>query len=257
VLEEFARDWGYLGVFVCLVLTGLGFPWPEELFVVLGGSLAGHPELGIYWWIMLPVCIVAVVISDGFLYAIGRLWGPRLVKYAWVKKHLLPPDRLERIERNFHEYGVKILLFARLTPGFRAPIFFTAGLTKLPLGLYILADGLYAIPGVSLLFFLGYYFTESLVNLIRENAGPVKWTVIVIVLGGVAAYLIYRHFRRPVVEGDPEEMPPIVEQVTTKIIFPKGHEGTHGHHPAGENHQPAAPPDAVEKPQADPEKSPS
>jgi membrane protein DedA with SNARE-associated domain len=230
--EEFFKSWSYLGIFLGIMATGLGFPMPEELPVVIGGALAGK-EL-VYWWLMLPVCIAGVIIGDGFLYGIGRLWGPRLVQYSWVKKRLLPPDRLARIEHNFHEYGTKILLFARLTPGVRAPIFLTAGITRVPLARFLLADGIYAIPGVSLLFFLGYWFTDNMVKLVEQDADKVKYIIILVVIIAVVAYFAYRYFRRPVVTGDPEEMPPLVEQVTTKIMLPKDHEHHHHHH---DNHE--------------------
>src|ERR1700677_2783983 len=138
---------------------------PEELPVVLGGALVGsnssneHPK----FFLMLPVCIIGVVVGDSLLYGIGRLWGAWLVENSFVKKHLLSPDRLEEIRANFTKHGVKILLFARLTPGIRAPIFLTAGITRLPIYQFLLADGVYAIPRVTLLFFLGWYFTDTMV----------------------------------------------------------------------------------------------
>src|SRR5690349_9715645 len=155
---------------------------PEELPVIVGGALAGTSTAGeIHWWIMLPVCIIAVIIGDGMLYSLGRLWGPRLVEYAWVKKRLLPPERLERIKHNFQVHGIKILLFARLTPGIRGPVFFTAGLTKLSMARFVLADGLYAVPGVSVLFFLGYWFAGSIVGLI-EDVERVKYIIFIVML---------------------------------------------------------------------------
>ena len=71
-MEEFLKDWGYLGVFLGIVATGLGLPMPEELPVVIGGGLVGGGQAN-FW--MLPVCIVCVVIGDSFLYGIGRVWG--------------------------------------------------------------------------------------------------------------------------------------------------------------------------------------
>jgi membrane protein DedA with SNARE-associated domain len=226
-MEEFLQEWGYLGIFVGILLTGIGFPMPEELPVVLGGALAGHGSAT--WWIMLPVCIVGVVIGDSFLYLIGRLWGPRLLQYNWVKTKLLPPERLAKIEHNFQQHGIKILLFARMTPGIRAPIFFTAGLTRLSLLRFLVADGIYAVPGVSLLFFLGYWFTEGMVNLIKNDIEHVKSIIIIAVILAVIVYVVYRFLRKPMVTGAPEEMPPIVDQVThtlegvaTKIMHPRG-----------------------------------
>jgi membrane protein DedA with SNARE-associated domain len=224
-MEEFLRSWSYLGVFVGILLTGIGFPMPEELPVVIGGVLAGKDT--VTWWIMLPVCIVGVVIGDGLLYGIGRLWGPRLLQLHWVKTKLMPPERLQSIEDNFQKHGIKILLFARMTPGIRAPIFFTAGLTRLSLIRFVIADAIYAVPGVTLLFFLGYWFMDGMVKLIEEDVEHVKSIIIMVVVLAVAGYFTYRFLRRPVVTGDPKEMPPLVEQMThtlegmtTKIMHP-------------------------------------
>lgn len=231
-VQEFLQQWGYLGVFLAIVGTGLGLPIPEELPVVIGGGLAGGGSAR--WWIMLPVAIVAVIIGDSFLYLIGRFYGPRLLQYRWVRTRLLPADRLQKIENNFQKYGVRILLFARLTPGIRAPIFLTAGLTKLSMARFLLADGIYAIPGVTLLFFLGYWFAEAMVGII-EDIAHFKNTLILVAIGLVGLYVLYRFLRRPVVTGSPKEMPKAmakiergvekvvntVEDVATMIIHPQ------------------------------------
>jgi membrane protein DedA with SNARE-associated domain len=233
-VEAFLQAWGYLGVFVGILLTGLGFPMPEELPIVLGGALAGGfaaQENTIYWWIMLPVCIVGVVIGDSFLYGIGRLWGAKLVERPFVKKHLIAPEKLASITENFRKYGIRILLFARLTPGIRAPIFLSAGITRLPLSQFLLADGLYAIPGVSLLFFLGYFFTERMIHLVTHEVEMAKNIIILVIILGVAGYFTYRFLRRPVLTGSPTELPPIVEpmkqtldSVTGKLLHTQTHD---------------------------------
>ena len=213
-MQEFIESWGYLGVFIGIIATGLGFPMPEELPIVIGGALATHSE--IRWYFMLPVCIVGVIIGDSFLYLIGRYFGAKLIQVDFVRRRLLTPERFASIADNFKHYGVKILLFARLTPGIRAPIFLTAGITKLPLSLFLLADGIYAIPGVSLLFFLGYWFTDSIIDLVKESA-IVKPIIILVVVGGVVLYFVYHFWKKPVVTGTPTEMPPIVGPVTEKL----------------------------------------
>jgi membrane protein DedA with SNARE-associated domain len=192
---------------------------PEELPVVLGGALAGGfagegRAITIHWWIMLPVCIVGVVIGDSFLYWIGRLWGTKLVDRPFVQKHLLSPEKFASIAENFHKYGIRILLFARMTPGIRAPIFLTAGITRLPVSHFLLADGIYAIPGVSLLFALGYFFTDNMVQIVKGDLEMVKNIIILVVVLGVAGYFVYRFLRKPVVTGSPAEVPAIVEPMS-------------------------------------------
>jgi membrane protein DedA with SNARE-associated domain len=218
-LEPLIQDWGYLGIFLGIVATGLGLPLPEEVPIMLGGILAStHSD--IYWFIMLPVCIAAVVVGDGFLYGIGRLWGPRLLEKRWMKR-IMSPERRQQVEKNFQEYGVKILLFARLLPGIRAPIFLMAGVMRVPLPRFLLADGIYAIPGVSLLFFLAYFLGQQFKDAFESVEGNLRPILVIIGLGGVIAYLIYYFMRHPVTTGDPRDLPHLVEQMTSKIMRSK------------------------------------
>ncbi len=244
----------YAGTFLALVAAGLGFPIPEEIPIVTAGVLAGQsqappepalsqvaallagaPNLGfpaalpwaalaqsdiyppggisVRWWVLLPICILGVVLSDGLLYGLGRIFGTRLLDLPFMAR-LMPAEKRERIERNFHRYGIKILLFARLLPGIRAPIFITAGIMRLPLSRFLLADGIYAIPGVSLLFFLAYWFTNSFKELVvhaEETVGYYRHLVIVGVIVAVGIYFLIHFLRKPITTGDPKELPLIGE----------------------------------------------
>jgi membrane protein DedA with SNARE-associated domain len=214
-MEDFIRDYGYFGVAFSILASGLGFPVPEEIPVLIGGAMVSYGEVN--GWIMLPVCIVSVVVGDCMLYCIGRFWGSKLAQIAFIRKHLLTPERFASIAANFQKYGVKILLFARFTPGIRTPIFLTAGITKLPVSKFLLADAIYAIPGVTFLYFLGYWFTGNIIDLVREGEAVVRPIIMLVVLAGVGFYLIYRVWRKPVVTGNPTEMPPLVGPVTETL----------------------------------------
>ena len=205
----------YFVIFIALVAAGVGFPMPEEIPVVTGGVLVGNNQDELRWWIMLPICIAGVVISDGLLYGIGRLWGPRLLKFPFVKTRLLPQERLYRIEDNFHRYGVKILLFARFLPAIRSPIFITAGIMRVSFARFLVADGIYAIPGVSLLFFLGFWFTDQFMTAVNK-AESYRPLVVVVILAAVGSYLFYRFLHQPVAIGDPRELPVIGDQVAKR-----------------------------------------
>src|SRR5262245_7459873 len=115
-MPDLSPFWEVLGYFGMLVAAGFGFPIPEEVPTVLAGLWAArYPELEPFRWLALPICILGVLISDVLLYAIGRLWGPALLKRRYFAR-LIPPDKRERIENNFHHYGVRILLLIRWLP---------------------------------------------------------------------------------------------------------------------------------------------
>jgi len=246
--------WVYGGTFLLLVAAGLGFPIPEEIPIVTAGVMAGqnqappepdlaqvtallasnpavgfpaalpwaalaqrdlHPSDGfiVRWWILLPICFLGVGLSDGLIYGLGRIFGTRLLNLPFMAK-LMPAEKRDRIERNFHRYGIKILLFARLLPGIRAPIFITAGIMRLPLSRFILADSIYAIPGVSLLFFLAFWFTNSFKELVEHAEQQViyyRHLAIMGVIVVVGIYLLIHFLKRPITTGDPKELPLIGE----------------------------------------------
>ncbi|HLN26259.1 MAG TPA: DedA family protein [Gemmataceae bacterium] len=178
------------------------------------------PRVRLLWQVMLPVLILGVVISDSLLYGMGRFWGPKLLQKSWMRR-LLPPEKRQRIEENFHKYGVLVLLFARFLPTIRAPIFIMAGTMRLPFARFVMADGLYAIPGVSLLFFLAFWFGDQFRDLVLAAEGRVaslRPVLILIALAGVGAYLLFHFLRHPVATGDPkDELPVIGPQFAAKM----------------------------------------
>ena len=226
--------WKYAGVVGTLIGAGFGLPIPEEIPVVTAGAMVGHDAQDAYhahpvgglaggaayadymiehesgavrWYIMLPLLIVGVVLGDTVLYLAGRLCGRRLLHSAFVTKRVLPPDKREKIEKNFRERGVMILLGARFTPGIRTPVFLMSGVLKLPYSRFLLADGLYAIPGVSVLFWLAYLFTDQFVTAIKavERHKP---TILVAVLAAALGILAYRFLTtRTLSTGDPAQIP--------------------------------------------------
>jgi membrane protein DedA with SNARE-associated domain len=196
-----------------------GFPGSMP-WAALGGAapaaekqiLSPPDAIHVRWWILLPVCILAVVLSDVILYSLG-LWGSdRLLKLRWMA-HLMPPNRRRRTEENFHRYGVSILVFGRLVPGIRAPLFMTAGSMRLPLPRFLLADGLGAVVGNSFFFFLGFWLGDSVKTLIEGVETRLKPILIIVVVGLVVAYLLWQFLRHPVSTGDPSEVPLIGQQV--------------------------------------------
>jgi membrane protein DedA with SNARE-associated domain len=192
-------------------------------------AAARRPRPHPVWWIMLPICIAGVVVSDSFLYGIGRWGGPRLLEVGWVKHHLVKPDKRAKIEHNFQKYGVKILLGARLLPGIRAPIFVMAGVMRLPMYRFLLADGLYAIPGVTLLFTLAYWFTDQVFDAVynfERRIGSLKPYLVIIGIAAVGCFLLYEYLKRRVVTGDPDEVPLIGERVIRPPHPPVDKEGS-------------------------------
>lgn len=242
-------DFGYLGIFVALLASGLGFPIPEELPVITAGIMAGHEDTRLHWYVMLPVVIAGVVIGDGFLYTIGRLWGTWFLSRQWVQRRILTPEKRAVIEKNFHDRGIAVLLGARLMPGIRTPIFIMAGVLRVPLGRFLLADGLYAIPGVNLLFWLSYLLTDQVLEtykLMQHVVDEYRPLVMVSILSAVAGALFQKYvLTRKVSTGEP---PPAIinkpAEALTHAVERAAEVVAHVAHVGGHRHEPPAAADA-------------
>jgi membrane protein DedA with SNARE-associated domain len=228
----------YLGILGTLLAAGFGFPIPEEIPIVTAGAFVGHdaqeyqhpmllgavagsaaiptyPEqTGLTkWYIMLPLCIFGVVLGDCIIFFAGRWFGPKLLDRAWVQKRVLPPEKRAKIEANFEKRGVMILLGARLTPGIRTPVFLMAGVLRMPISRFFLADALYAIPGVNLLFWLSYWFTDQFVEAIQavDRHRPLAVAAVLAAIGGVLLYKMLAN--RKISTGDVDEISTFIKPV--------------------------------------------
>jgi membrane protein DedA with SNARE-associated domain len=208
-LEQLYR---YLGVFFSLVGSGFGLPIPEEIPVITAGGMAANDETGCYWSIMLATCMVGIVLSDVILYWIGRRYGTRLMESQWLKRKLLSPEKRQQIEANYQEYGIRILLFSRLLPGIRTPIFMMAGVLKMPFKRFLVADAIYVIPGVNFFFWMGYWFTDRFLGAIN-SLNKHRDMVIVAVLAAAGGYFLYTFIRRKVSTGGAPTIPVIGTKV--------------------------------------------
>ena len=60
-IQEFAKQYGYLAVFVLILLENLGIPLPGETVTLVGGFLAGSGQLN--YWLVLGSAIVGAVLG--------------------------------------------------------------------------------------------------------------------------------------------------------------------------------------------------
>lgn len=229
MIEYFSR-FGYVGIFAAIILTGFGLPMPEELPVLFSGVLIGHADTPgpdglldpnrLRWWVMIPVVIVAIVTGDGLLYAVGRRWGHKLFENGWVKRRILTPETRAVIEKNFQDRGVMVLLTARLTPGIRTPIFLMAGHYRVSFAKFLLADGLYAVPGVMVMFWLSYFLTDQVLEVFHKIEHYKQLVVFGILSAAVGAILYKLLAERKTATGSPKEVPMLakpVEKVTEAV----------------------------------------
>ena len=149
------------------------------------------------------------VIGDIVLYTIGRKWGKKLLRARWVERRLLTAEKRAKIEQGFQDHGVKILLGVRLLPGIRGWVFVVAGSVRLPFWQFVLADAIYAIPLVNLMFWTAYWATDQIMVLWHQVEAYKSLVISHILAAGLGALVYHYLIVRRVPTG---ETPPIVQK---------------------------------------------
>jgi membrane protein DedA with SNARE-associated domain len=125
-LSQLIGHWGYLAIFVLVILGNMGVPLPEETILLLAGYLVWQGDLRLP--IVLAIGILSAVVGDNAGYWIGRHYGQGAIEcYGhWV---LGNSKRLESMRGFVTRYGPMGVFAARFLPGLR----FMAGPLVLPL----------------------------------------------------------------------------------------------------------------------------
>jgi membrane protein DedA with SNARE-associated domain len=141
LLAELARwvvdvvhSFGYVGVFVVVLLGSLYLPVPTELTLPLFGFLVVQGRLSFF-----PVVLTATAARVGaalVFYALGRRIGEarlrRSIERVERTKLLFGSD-LDRASGAFERHGGKAILIGHLIPGVGALISVPAGLKRMPI----------------------------------------------------------------------------------------------------------------------------
>lgn len=169
----------YLIILGILMACGIGLPLPEDITLFVGGVISYYGITDL--WVMIAVAMFGVIFGDSIIFLLGAKYGKKLVK-KWFFHKLLPDERLEAVKKKFHERGNKLIFAARFMPGFRAPIFFSAGTLHLPYRVFLFYDGTAALISVPTIIGAIYYFGDQLDRVVRVIQKVEHGIVLVIVL---------------------------------------------------------------------------
>lgn len=194
-LSGLLNHWGYLAIFVFVILGNMGAPLPEETILALAGYMVWHGQLELL--AVLVIGILSAILGDNLGYWLGRRYGQGAIeRYGqWV---LGRPARLKSIECFVARYGSLGVFVARFVPGLRFMAGPLAGALQLPFSRFIVANlfgaALYVPVAVGVGYAIGLGLGEY-VERLRRFVGSVEHTVLVTALCLSAAVLLWRVLR--------------------------------------------------------------
>lgn len=185
---ETITQFGYVGLFLLMLLESVFPPIPSELIIPFAGFAAARGDLD-FSLVLLSATTGAVV---GMLpwYFAGRLFGLKRVRFLadrFGRFMTLNGDEIDTATDAFRRFGPMIVFFGRLMPIIRTLISVPAGLARMALPLFLLASGLGALLWNFILVSAGYILADHY-HVVEEVLDPLT----IIVLGGVVLLYVYR-----------------------------------------------------------------
>lgn len=168
------------GPFFVLLLCGLGLPIPEDVVLVAAGAL-GETD-GRSWIEVSVVMYAGVMLGDSMIFLSGHYFGARLRGSRWFQRYF-SAKKQAKVEDLFDRYHSWVLFVGRFLPGLRAPIFFTAGSTRVRFWKFFFFDGLAALISVPFFVWLGHWlwskFKDDIAHLDRALSQTQTYTMVV------------------------------------------------------------------------------
>ena len=191
-ITPFIDRFPYLGIFILLILGGVGLPFPEDTTLILSGFLVAHDIIK-----PLPgflVIYAGLLLSDYFLYWAGKRYGRRVVEHKKFQK-LISSERLFNLEAKFRKQGVLVVLFGRHLIGLRAQIFLVAGVMRMHPLKFLIADAGTALFTIALMGGIGYVGGNS-IQVLKGDLRRIEHVGIVTFVIVLTAWTVFRHIRR-------------------------------------------------------------
>jgi membrane protein DedA with SNARE-associated domain len=192
VVPLFTQESPYLGLILLLVLGSTGLPFPEDAILLFAGALVAHEVID-----PVPAFVVVgctLIMTDLFLYSVGRRYGRRIIDHKTFRKRI-SPERLSQLEGVFKRWGSLVVFLGRLLPGVRAQIFLVAGTLHMRRALFLVADAVSAALTMGLWGGMGYVGAANITTL-RTHLSRIELFVFLALLATIGGGMLFKHCRK-------------------------------------------------------------
>jgi membrane protein DedA with SNARE-associated domain len=189
---------GYLGVAAAVALETIVAPIPSEVILPMAGWKVSQsaadasvlePLTGLAWNLPLAVAFATAGSVVGALvgYAIGA-WGGRPILDRWGRYVGIGAEDLDRADRWFDRWGSWAVFLGRMVPLVRTFVSYPAGISRMPMGRFLLYSTLGSLPWNLALITAGFVVGENYPQ-IEAAIKPYEYVIYAAILVGVAAFV--------------------------------------------------------------------
>ena len=186
-IQFWISNYGYLGIFILLMLGIFGLPVPDETIITLSGFLIYKGELN-----LIPTFLSAIAgsaLGITLSYTVGRLFGTYvLLKFG--KYIHFTEDKLEKVKEWFNKLGKWTLTVGYFIPGVRHFTAIVAGSSKFNLFSFALFAYSGAIIWTATFLSIGYIFGKQWMKILDSIHSHIIISASIILVLIVIGYYI-------------------------------------------------------------------
>ena len=183
---------GYVGVALAVALETIVAPIPSEVILPMAGwkvsQSAADPSVlepltNLPWNIPMAVALATAgsVLGAVVGYAIGA-WGGRPLLDRYGRYVGISDGDLDRADRWFDRWGSWAVFFGRMVPLVRTFVSYPAGISRMPMGRFLLFSTLGSLPWNLGLIYSGFVVGENYPQ-IEAALKPYEYVIYAIVIG--------------------------------------------------------------------------
>ncbi|MBC2191789.1 DedA family protein [Listeria sp. FSL L7-0229] len=184
-ITSIMADFGYIGIFLLIMVENLFPPIPSEIILTFGGFMTTISSLNVVMVII--VATLGSVVGAILLYKVASYFGKeRLTKI--VLKHgrilRLKASDIERAENFFLKYGSWAVFLCRMIPLIRSLISIPAGMTKMKMSRFLVLTTAGSLLWNTVLIGLGALLGESWNEIVvfMDSFSTIIYSVIAILI---------------------------------------------------------------------------
>ncbi|HBM4072284.1 TPA: DedA family protein [Listeria innocua] len=161
-ITSIMADFGYIGIFLLIMIENLFPPIPSEIILTFGGFMTTVSSLHVVMVII--VATLGSVVGAILLYKVASYFGKErlthiVLKYGRVLR--LKESDIERAESFFLKYGSWAVFLCRMIPLIRSLISIPAGMTKMKMSRFLILTTAGSLLWNTVLIGLGALLGES------------------------------------------------------------------------------------------------
>ncbi|MBC2122537.1 DedA family protein [Listeria marthii] len=161
-ITSIMADFGYIGIFLLIMVENLFPPIPSEIILTFGGFMTTVSSLNVVMVII--VATLGSIVGAILLYKVASYFGKErltkiVLKYGRILR--LKESDIERAESFFLKYGSWAVFLCRMIPLIRSLISIPAGMTKMKMSRFLILTTAGSLLWNTVLIGLGALLGES------------------------------------------------------------------------------------------------